>query len=479
MSIVLNASLLPKGNDIITVTIAQSLNAEDVCSFDLKNGTLADLEKTLCDPRGPMFRCLPRSSLHFYTEKEPLRALDLQLQVCSFGSLVIQYKAPDVGKFLEAMQNNKFDPSSANFEMTWTAAEAPAVSAYQTECMIDQVLSGLPAHADSREHFVRIFGKLTAMGESWYLLRLAMLDKYFMWRGRHFKHRLCQHWLEIARDASTSKISKATPIILLKRKRDDDGRLIGCGVLGDSFPRNFDDGLQGALNFYGGVYPNLEWENVSHTLLSLDWDPQEGLALLQNLLRKIDSWRAPAQFTTLQTQEVTLMVHVQLRLSYLGVAEVQGSINAACVEVLAELLEYKLKIVKFQSVADLETQMKGFEGDAQHRGTLVLVTGLPASTSKIFAGSHRMVLCYNAEEWDMRMAPEYIPMTYKWMVKMQSEYICGLIVARFWVATPAASGTGRCLMKGWVRAWLSEASRRLCRPWWKRSCRPVDAPAGL
>ncbi|CAL1131719.1 unnamed protein product [Cladocopium goreaui] len=394
MSIVLNASLLPKGNDIITVAIAQSFNGEDVCSFDLNNGTLADLEKTLCDPRGPMFRCLPRSSLHFYTEKEPLRALDLQLQVCSFGSLVIQYKAPDVGKFLEAMQNNKFDPSSANFEMTWTAAEAPAVSAYQTEFMIDQVLSGLPTHADSREHFVRIFGKLTAMGESWIVPRDAMLGKYFS-DGRHFKHRLCQHWLEMARDASTSKISEATPIILLKR--GDDGRLIGCAVLGDSFPRNFDDGMQRELNDWV-LYPDFKWQNVSHALLSLDWDPQEGLALLQNLPRKIQSRRAPAQFTTLQTQEVNLMVHVQLRLSYLGVAEVQGSINAACVEVLAELLEYKLKIVKFQSVADLETEMKGFEGDAQHRGTLVLVTDLPASTGKIFAGSHRMVLCYNAEE---------------------------------------------------------------------------------
>ena len=278
MSIVLNASLLPKGNDIITVAIAQSFNGEDVCSFDLNNGTLADLEKTLCDPRGPMFRCLPRSSLHFYTEKEPLRALDLQLQVCSFGSLVIQYKAPDVGKFLEAMQNNKFDPSSANFEMTWTAAEAPAVSAYQTEFMIDQVLSGLPTHADSREHFVRIFGKLTAMGESWIVPRDAMLGKYFS-DGRHFKHRLCQHWLEMARDASTSKISEATPIILLKR--GDDGRLIGCAVLGDSFPRNFDDGMQRELNDWV-LYPDFKWQNVSHALLSLDWDPQEGLALLQN-----------------------------------------------------------------------------------------------------------------------------------------------------------------------------------------------------
>lgn len=154
MSIVLDASLLPKGDDIITVTIKE-LNGEDVCSFDLKNGTLADLEKTLCDLPEPRVRCLPRSSLRFYTKEEPLMALDLQLPVCSFGSLVIEYKAPDLGKFLKAMQNNKFDPSSANFEMTWTAAEAPAVSAYETKGMIDQVLSGLPTHADSREHFVR------------------------------------------------------------------------------------------------------------------------------------------------------------------------------------------------------------------------------------------------------------------------------------------------------------------------------------
>jgi hypothetical protein len=64
---------------------------------------------------------------------------------------------------------------------------------------------------------------------------------------------------------------------------------------------------------------------------------------------------------------------------------------------LAELLAYKLKILKFQSVLDLKTQMSGFEADANHRGTLVLVTDLPASTGKIFGWPHRMVLCYNAE----------------------------------------------------------------------------------
>ena len=92
------------------------------------------------------------------------------------------------------------------------------------------------------------------------------------------------------------------------------------------------------------------------------------------------------------------MVHMQLRLSCCGFAKVQGPMNVAWMEVLSELLDYKLYILKFQSVTDLESQMSGFEGEVQHRGTLVLVTDLPSSTGPIFGGSHRMVLCYKAEE---------------------------------------------------------------------------------
>ena len=91
------------------------------------------------------------------------------------------------------------------------------------------------------------------------------------------------------------------------------------------------------------------------------------------------------------------MVHLQLRLSCCGVAEVKGPINEACVKVLAELLTYKLKILKFQGVLDLNNQMNSFKGDENQRGTLVLVTDLPASTRQI-CGPHRMVLCYKAEE---------------------------------------------------------------------------------
>ena len=98
------------------------------------------------------------------------------------------------------------------------------------------------------------------------------------------------------------------------------------------------------------------------------------------------------------------MVHLQLRLSC-GVAEVKGPINEACVKMLAKLLAYKLKIVKFQSVLDLKTQMSGFEGDENHRGTLMLVTDLPASAGKIVDWPHRMVLCYSDDEKNAAFAP--------------------------------------------------------------------------
>ena len=94
---------------------------------------------------------------------------------------------------------------------------------------------------------------------------------------------------------------------------------------------------------------------------------------------------------------VHLMVHLQLRVCCSGVAEVKRPINEACVK-MAELLAYKLKILKFQGVADLKTQMGGFEGDANHPATLVLVTGLLASTGRISSWPHSMILCYNTEE---------------------------------------------------------------------------------
>ena len=99
--------------------------------------------------------------------------------------------------------------------------------------------------------------------------------------------------------------------------------MIGCGVIGDAFPDNFDAKLTQCGHL--GVSPNVHWRNVSHVLVSLDWNPQEGLATLEHLLTKIK--QEPCEFAALAHPEVSKMVHVQLRLSFCGIAEVKGPIK--------------------------------------------------------------------------------------------------------------------------------------------------------
>jgi hypothetical protein len=408
MATVLAASLLPSplDNGDLSVTITNSFSGQNVCGFLLPGGTcgtLADLEKILCNPHGPMSRSCPSSRLLFYSEAEPL--MDLQLQLGDFDSLVIKHgdmgawlhTFPDTGKFLEAMRINKFYPRAPDFDRAWTAKSAPAVTAARAERLVHEVLSGSVLHERGGVHFVQIFGKLTALGEQWGMLNLAELQ-CFDPGLKTFKHSVFQHWLELARGAATSMVSAsaATPIVLLKRAQS--GFVDGGGLIGDAWPGGFDRHSQSSLQL-NDLSPNLLWRNVSHSLLSLDWNPQEGLASLRSLLNKIEE--EPCEFAALQYPEVSQMVQVQLRLSCCGVAEVEGSINEACVKILAELLDYKLKILKFQSVLDLKTQMSDLRGDSNHRGTLVLVTDLPASEGHIghiFAGPHRMVLCYSARE---------------------------------------------------------------------------------
>ena len=90
------------------------LKASLILTMAMPGGTLADLERALCDPEGPMFW----RHLLFYTEDEPWNPLDLQLPVAAFHSLVIKHRdveawlLPRLGKFLEAVQWKKCDPKS-------------------------------------------------------------------------------------------------------------------------------------------------------------------------------------------------------------------------------------------------------------------------------------------------------------------------------------------------------------------------------
>jgi hypothetical protein len=404
MAKVFTASVLPSqvgnGHVSVTIEIVTSFSGEDVCSFQMPGGTLADLEGVLCDSTGPMSWCCPSSRLLFYTDDEPSRPLDLQRQVGTFGSLVIKHgdvdawlqTYPDTGKFLQAVLGHKFHPRLRGFESNWTAKVAGEVTLDVAKCLVHKVLNGSPIHQDSGQKFVQIFGKLAALGESWQMLNLEFLQTFDP-ALKTFKHCVFQHWLELARVAATSMISEATPMLLLKRSRHGD--ILGCSVIGDAFPGNFDRTLRMQLALLD-VAPKVLWSNVSRVLLSLDWNPQEGLEALQTLLTKVE--QEPTQFRALQQQEVSQMVQVQLLLSCCTCAELRTPINEVCVKILAELLAYKLMILRFESMLDLKTQMSAFHGDTYDRGTLVLVTDIPASERPIFCGPHRLILCYNAKE---------------------------------------------------------------------------------
>ena len=396
MAKVLTASFKPSGlSDNFLVDLANPLTGEDLCSFKLQAGTLADLETVLCGP-------CPWSQLLFYSAHEPWEALDPTMKFAP-GSLFVKdasmeawlHTFPETGKFLEAMQDSKFHPSSADFDIHWTAKSAPSVPTQKAQQLVEEVFNGPSNGPQNRQDFVRIFGKLTASGESWNMFSLQLLQNYDPGLKK-FKHYVCQHWLELARDAATSMIptaAEATPIFLLKR--NCYGSVYGCCVIGNAFPDSFNDrNFQQSL-LLCDLKPSTLWGNVSTALVALDWNQEEGSACLQDLLEKAAD--EADEFATLTKDEVCQMVHVQLRLSCCGVARVKGPINEACVKMIAKLLAYKLKILKFQSSLDLEAQLGDFKLEAQHRGTLVLVTDVPFSIGQIFA-QHRTILCYKAKE---------------------------------------------------------------------------------
>lgn len=72
-----------------------------------------------------------------------------------------------------------------------------------------------------------------------------------------------------------------------------------------------------------------------------------------------------------------------------------------CVKILAKLLRYKLKILTSHS--NLDSEIQSFDEElglgANHRGSLVLITGLPRTCKgNVFAGRHRFILCYESLE---------------------------------------------------------------------------------
>eukprot|EP00438_Fugacium_kawagutii_P029723 Skav204908 [mRNA] locus=scaffold1926:363202:364449:+ [translate_table: standard] len=397
--------------DDISVTI-RNLTADELCSFQMQfSDNLSDLEAKLVDPKGQLFEHICSPIMNFYAASDPfkhlalhvcVRELDAEFYIKQADVGICLEKWPYVGKFLEAMQHNKFDPRSDSFDVTWTAKTAPKVAPRKALALVAEVLHGWPSHMESECRFVQIFGKLVTLIEPWENFNLEHLQQSV--HMKYFKRVVCQHFVEIACSAATSMLSHDGSLPILMHYEQENGRDVAF-VVGHNFPAQFNDPAPLPFELrLSGIRPSFEWRYIAQALLFLDWDFQTEYLDIFQAAARLDC-KALLDFQTFQPAEILQMVHLQVRLSCCRVAEVAGPINEACVRVLAELLEYKLKILKFQPDTDLHGEIQSFEdemehfGAAEYRGSLVLLIGLPATfKGNMFSGyHHRMILCYQVE----------------------------------------------------------------------------------
>ena len=401
-------------NIFVTVT-SQSGATMCPCS-QVQGETLEDLELQLL--KGPMSNEFCSNILSFYTEDSPDFPHSLKVQLHTLLDIPITLKQdevglwlnmfPDTGKFLEAMKHSKFDPSSPNFQVNWTAegryTATRCPSTRGTLDLVQEQLGALPIHAESQSQcrFIQIFGRLTSEGEAWTMFNLQLLQKLDPGINT-FKHHVCQHWLELAGIAATSKISPdPSPILLLAKNHK--GSVVGIDIIGrsESWPNGFGRNLQNSLRQHD-KFPNMRWDSISRALLSLDWDfQQEGTEMFNFVMRAaMESKEMQREFDQLQPGEVLQMVHAQLCLSCVGFAEVEVSRKPAWVDLLAGLLHYQLKTQEFQSLSGVEKQNGILNIQPVQQACLTVVTGIPPSKNfSVHPESQRVILCYTAAAAD-------------------------------------------------------------------------------
>lgn len=137
-------------------------------------------------------------------------------------------------------------------------------------------------------------------------------------------------------------------------------------------------------------------------LVSLDWNfQQDKIPSFEEVLRTAqNSDKLRGKFAGLVEQEVFHMVHVQLALFCCGVVRAEGPINEAWVGMLAELLCYRLKIVKSEEIDNLQIDHE------VHGGMLILVTHVSdfraASRLELYAEtpSTRMIISVDSADID-------------------------------------------------------------------------------
>ena len=279
---------------------------------------------------------------------------------------------PDVGTFLWAMSREAFLPNSRHYEMSnnW---KAQRVDEFETRALVQAVLRDTAAEfgVENECRFLRVFGYLTLLGETWNRLDLDWIKNYRVTpQSRLLKHAMTAHWVQLAAQLATKPIPlQPGPVALLKK--DDRGTVFGMGVAGDTSP--FSDRVSETLSTHHDInfHKPIKWTEFSWIIISLEFHEQA-----QSKSRAVEK-AEPEKFKQLTRSEISRLYQVQLQLSCgCGIVEVEGAIDPMDVGILATLLGHQLTHLQLVELNDFEVESKKVAESlgASHEIWIVLVT---------------------------------------------------------------------------------------------------------
>ncbi|CAE7264332.1 unnamed protein product, partial [Symbiodinium microadriaticum] len=359
------------------------LNGTLVFSIDLApDATLKDLEDSLANKLDLEVQMCARdgsNTLISETHRHKVRAYKQLVLELDDGFWACR-------KYLAAMSVEAFHPSSASFSPNWTLSMAPKV--HHSE--VTSLLARLEVPDIMTVKFMRLFGRLTSLTEGWNMFDLQILQ-HLQGGLSHFKHALCEHWLQLARVSITQRVPRMPTSVMLPHF---NGHGLVCSVrlfsADGCYPTTFHNPLTDGLD----ICDVREAVNASlmQVLVSLDTclQPGEVFAEVMTEAARLDC--LDAAHSQWDPTEVVRMVHVQLRLSCgFGVVEVEEILHRPLLECVATLLRWHLKVLHFAGnhliseacasseakIGDLqehvERGLQEIQRNPRFRGVLVLV----------------------------------------------------------------------------------------------------------
>ena len=244
----------------------------EFCSADLPGeSTLQDT----VDALKPQLGC-PKVNFDIFVENElvvdPLQPAPLTEQFTmnedSFQFMMKEDSFGPCRKFLAALSKKAFLPESEHFDVKWTQKEQPDVDQEEVAPFLERLGS---SNREEDVRFMRVFGRLTCAAESWECFNLQLQELDPMLKG--LKHALCEHWLQVARNAVKQKVSSDPGPLFLPVTNYN--KVMGIQLLSadNSFPPCFDRKL---VEFHktcmGGISPTHRLSQVLGAVVSLEWD---------------------------------------------------------------------------------------------------------------------------------------------------------------------------------------------------------------